>query len=131
MTLNLPSSRRIQFHGDDETGESSHDVNMSQEQGWYLQEWFAVGGLKQAHLVTQLGYGKNTAFRLWHGLQPFGRDNVLEISQLLNITPAELLMPPEEAMAIRRLRSALAALPVSDRPSQPLPDVAPVQRKAG
>lgn len=75
---------------------------------WYLQEWFAVGGLKQHDLVTKLDYPKNTAFKLWHGVQAYRRDNVDEISALLNIAPYELLMPPEEAMQLRRLRSVIA-----------------------
>lgn len=76
--------------------------------GWYLHEWFETLGLKQFDLVTKLDYPRNTAFKLWHGIQPYRRDNVDDIAALLNITPAELLMHPEEAMAIRRLRAAVA-----------------------
>lgn len=75
---------------------------------WYLQEWFAATGMKQFDLVTRLDYPRGTAHKLWHGIQPYRRDNVIEISDMLNIQPFELLMPPEEAMALRRLRSAIA-----------------------
>ncbi|HEY1071483.1 MAG TPA: helix-turn-helix transcriptional regulator [Brevundimonas sp.] len=88
---------------------SSHHVNMEQPDGpdWYLHEWFATAGLKQHDLVTKLDYPKNTANRLWHGLQPFRRDHIQAISELLNIRPHELLMHPEEAMRIRRLEAAV------------------------
>jgi hypothetical protein len=75
---------------------------------WYLREWFATIGLKQFDLVTRLDYPRGTAHKLWHGIQPYRRDNVVDIAALLNIQPFELLMPPEEAMALRRLRSAIA-----------------------
>ena len=88
---------------------SSHHVNMEKPDGpdWFLHEWFATAGLKQNDLVTKLDYPKNTANRLWHGLQPFRRDHVQAISELLNIKPHELLMHPDDAMRIRRLEAAV------------------------
>lgn len=87
----------------------SHHVNMepSTDPDWYLHEWFATLGHKQHDLVSKLDYPKNTAHRLWHGLQPFRRDHVATIAAFLNIKPHELLMPPEEAMRIRRLEAAI------------------------
>lgn len=75
---------------------------------WYLREWFAAMGLKQRDLVTKLDYQPAAAHALWHSIQRYRRDHVADISALLNIQPYELLMPPEEAMALRRLRSAIA-----------------------
>lgn len=86
---------------------------------WYLREWFGTAGLKQHALVTQLDYPKNTAFKLWHGIQAYRRDNVEDISALLNIQPYELLMPPEEAMALRRLRSVIAEVAKTEPADQP------------
>ena len=88
---------------------SSHHLNMENSAGpdWYLHEWFATAGLKQNDLVTKLDYPKNSAYRLWHGLQPFRRDHVQAISALLTIKPHELLMHPEDAMRIRRLEAAV------------------------
>lgn len=94
---------------------------------WYLHEWFATVGLKQADLVTQLGYAKNTAFKLWHGIQEYRRDNVDDIAALVNIQPYELLMPPEEAMAIRRMRSMIAEV-AKVEPQQAV-ETAPVVRR--
>ena len=75
---------------------------------WYLREWFATMGLKQRDLVTKLDYQPAAAHALWHSVQRYRRDHIADISALLNIQPYELLMPPEEAMALRRLRSVIA-----------------------
>lgn len=109
----------------DTHGGSSHHVNMKPDPGpnWYLHEWFATQQLKQADLVTKLDYPKNTANRLWHGLQPFRRDHVAAISALLNIKPHELLMRPEDAMRVRRLEAvveeAARAAAQNDAPDGP------------
>lgn len=85
--------------------------------GWYIQEWFAVVGLKQFDLVTKLDYQRNTAFKLWHGLQEYRRHHVEDVAALLNIRPYELLMPPEEAMRLRRLQSVVAEVAREDAPA--------------
>ena len=102
---------------------SSHHVNMEQPDGpdWYLHEWFATAGLKQHDLVKKLDYPKNTASRLWHGLQPFRRDHVQAISELLNIRPHELLMHPEDAMRIRRLEAAVREVAKEEAAAAPAP----------
>lgn len=88
----------------------SHDLNMAAAEvhDWYLREWFASLGMKQRDLVTKLDYQPAAAHALWHSVQRYRRDHIAEISALLNIQPYELLMPPEEAMALRRLRSVIA-----------------------
>ena len=87
-------------------GPTAHD--------WYLREWFATAGMKQRDLVTKLDYQPAAAHALWHSVQRYRRDHVEEIAALLNIAPYELLMPPEEAMALRRLRSAIAEVTKSE-----------------
>lgn len=84
---------------------------------WYLREWFASLGKIQRDLVTQLDYPPATANALWHGVQRYRRDHIQQISQFLNIRPYELLMHPDEAMALRRLKSAIAEVQRSDTPS--------------
>lgn len=91
---------------------------------WYLQEWFATQGRIQRDLITKLDWLPAKANKVWHGVQIAKLDEVAEISDLLNIAPWELLMPPEDAMRLRRLRSVLEevaqpsvgdALPASNR----------------
>ena len=94
---------------DDRTRISHHPNMAAPERGdWYLQEWFTTLGLIQRDLVTKLDYPPATANALWHGVQRYRRDHIQDVSALLQIQPYELLMAPEEAMALRRLRSAIA-----------------------
>lgn len=88
---------------------------------WFLREWFAYFSMKQRDLVTKLDYQPAQAHRLWHSLQPYRRDNVEEIADLLKIAPFELLMRPEEAMAMRRLRSAISEVALAE-PARVLPE---------
>lgn len=130
--MNFPSSDRFQNDGDDIGRWGSHNVNLmaNSTHDWYLREWFASLGLRQADLL-KLGFQKNTAYRLWHGLQQYRRDEVDAISSFLNIKPFELLMAPDEAMALRRLRSAIAEVAQSD-PAPVAADIAadPLPRRA-
>ena len=59
---------------------------------------------RQAALVSELGWSKNRASIVWHGAQPYRRDIVNELAAWLGIEPFELLMSPNEAMMLRRLR---------------------------
>lgn len=70
-------------------------------------------GKRQAALVNELGWDKSKAHIVWHSKQPYRRDLVNEISTWLSIRPYELLMSPNEALALRRLRET-AALIVAD-----------------
>ena len=83
---------------------------MAAESDWYLREWAAFRGKRQADLVKDLGWNKNTAHLIWHGKQPYSRDRVNELAQWLAINPFELLMSPSEAMALRRLRQTAAEI---------------------
>lgn len=126
--LNLSSSEPVHPTGDDSAIGSSHALNMAapDHHGWYLQEWFAATNHVQNDLVLQLGFHKNTAHKLFHGLQPYRRDYVEQIASFLNIRPFELLMLPEDAMAVRRLREAVQA--VASPGSEALPP--PTQKEA-
>lgn len=132
--LNSSSSRQVQSLAGDFSAKGSHHVNMTANarHDWYLQEWFAAAGLRQNDLVTKLDYPKNSAHRIWHGLQQYRRQEVEEISALLNIRPYELLMPPEEAMRLRRMEQVIAevAAPAAAAAPAVLDDVEP-RRRAG
>lgn len=77
---------------------------------WYLKDWMAWFGKRQADLAKSLGWTKNRAHFVWHGTQPYRRPEVNEIARWLGIKPYELLMPPNEAMALRRLRETAATI---------------------
>jgi len=75
---------------------------------WYLHEWFATQEMIQRDLITRLGWLPAKANKIWHGIQPPKLHEAAEIAALLNIRPHELLMPPEDAMRLRRLEAILA-----------------------
>lgn len=77
---------------------------------WYLKEWLRVCEKKQADVVKDLDWNKAKVSLMARGLQPYTREEVNELALYLNIHPHELLMHPDDAMAIRRLRSEMIRL---------------------
>lgn len=77
---------------------------------WYLREWLRQAGKKQADVVRDLDWNKARVSLMMRGLQPYERDAVNELATYLNIRPYELLMHPDDAMAIRRLRAEMLRL---------------------
>lgn len=90
---------------------SSDNPNVTNDSSdWFLREWLAHFGKRQASLVNELGWDKARANFLWHSKQAYRRDDVNAISSWLGIEPHELLMSPEEATALRNLRQAAAEI---------------------
>lgn len=98
---------------------------------WYLQEWFASSGRKQRDLITGLGWLPAKANKVWHGIQEPRTSEVHEIAAFLNIEAHELLMPPEEAMRIRRVQSVLSEVAAPPSPPEVAEAPAGPRRKAG
>lgn len=71
---------------------------------WYLKEWLATLGKKQADIVRDLDWNKARVSLMLRGKQPYDRDSLNELAIYLHLQPHELLMHPEDAMALRRLR---------------------------
>ncbi|WP_271165834.1 hypothetical protein ACETKC_10200 [Brevundimonas intermedia] len=97
------------------------------EKNWFLQQWLDHFNKRQASLVNELGWDKSRANFVYHGKQPYRRDLVNEIAAWLQIEPYELLMDPQEAIAIRYLRAA--ARSISE--GSPLPASTDPAPKAG
>ncbi len=72
---------------------------------WYLKEWMATLGKKQADIVSDLEWNPARISLMLRGKQQYTRDAVNELSAYLNLQPFELLMHPEDAMALRQLRA--------------------------
>lgn len=117
---------------DDRRDRVSHNLSMARtpDYDWYLREWMQLYGKLQFSLVTELGWQRGTANKVWHGKQPYKREMVNEVAAWLNIKPYELLMHPEDAMAIRRTREAAALVVAHDRP-EPAPLAVVSKKKAG
>lgn len=79
---------------------------MKARHDWYLREWLAALGKRQADIVRDLDWNKSRVSLMLHGTQPYTRDAINEIAAYLNIREYELLMPPEQAMALRQLEAS-------------------------
>jgi len=71
---------------------------------WFLKEWLRYYGKKQADMVRELDWNKAKVSLTASGKQPYDRDDVNQAAAYLNIQPYELLMHPDDAMALRRLK---------------------------
>jgi plasmid maintenance system antidote protein VapI len=71
---------------------------------WYLKEWLAALHKKQADIVRDLEWNKARVSLMISGKQQYTRDAVNELSDYLHIRPFELLMHPDDAMRLRRLK---------------------------
>lgn len=72
---------------------------------WYLKEWLATLGKKQADIVRDLDWNKARVSLMLRGKQPYDRDSLNELAAYLNIQPHELLMHPDDARAFWRLKA--------------------------
>lgn len=83
---------------------------------WFLKEWLRYYGKKQADMVRDLDWNKAKVSLTASGKQPYDRECVNEAAAYLNIAPYELLMHPDDAMALRRLRQDVARIAHIQRP---------------
>jgi transcriptional regulator with XRE-family HTH domain len=95
---------------------------------WHLKEWAALRNKRQADLTKDLGWLPPRVSKIWNGGIPYRRDLVIELARWLGIRPHELLMTPEEAMALRRLRET--ARLIAAEPDGPPFEPAPTPEKA-
>lgn len=75
-----------------------------EEPDWYLREWAKLLGKRQADLVNDKGWLKSRVSKFWNGGHSYRREIVNDVADWLGIEPFELLMPPRDAIAMRRLR---------------------------
>lgn len=88
-----------------------HSANMArrgipkQPVNWFLREWMVVQGVKtQTAMMEKTGWSKATMSQLYNGNQGYSPKIIAEAAAALQIQEYELLMPPEQAMAYRRLK---------------------------
>lgn len=74
--------------------------------GWFLTEWMDTLKVNQAYMVQTAGWSKTLASHLYNRQQDYSPRLVKEAAMALKIAPWELLMHPEDAMALRRMRDA-------------------------
>lgn len=71
---------------------------------WYLKEWLRTLKKRQADIVRDLEWNPARVSLMINGKQQYTRDAVNELSTYLSLHPYELLMHPQDAMALRQLR---------------------------
>lgn len=77
---------------------------------WFLKQWLRSLDKKQADIVRDLDWNKARVSLTASGKQPYTRDDINEIADYLNLRPYELLMHPDDAMRLRRLRDEIVRL---------------------
>lgn len=77
---------------------------------WYLAEWAQRLGVRQKDAIEKLGWSKAQASDLFTGKQRYTQDLIDEVSAWLQLEPFELLMAPEDALALRDMRASVARL---------------------
>lgn len=72
---------------------------------WFIREWMDYFGIKQARMMDMTGWSKASTSQIYNGKQDFNPKIVKEAAIALNLESYELMMPPEKAMALRRLQA--------------------------
>lgn len=101
---------------------------------WYLADWLRTLRLRQADLARLTDWDKRKVSHLVSGKQPYRREDVNEAAFALNLQPFELLMPPEQAMALRQLHASSLTIAAETRApyvSEPPIDPFDAQRLTG
>lgn len=90
-----------------------HNTDMANRRGipkqganWFIREWMDYYGVKQSKMTEIAGWSKASASQIYNGVQDYNPKLVKEAAAALNLQDYELLMPPERAMALRRLQAS-------------------------
>lgn len=83
---------------------------------WYLKQWLDALNKKQSDIVRDLDWNKAKVSLTASGKQAYDRDDVNAIADYLHLRPYELLMHPDDAMALRRLRAEMIRLAHESQP---------------
>ena len=120
---NFLSSGFVSFEGNDTLFRSFYCGNMAApHHDWFFRQWLRTLQLKQADVVARTDWPKSKVSKLVNGTVAYNRDIINEAADALNLRPFELLLHPDDAMAIRKLRESavtIAAQGVSIFDDQP------------
>lgn len=97
---------------------------------WFLKEWLLASKKKQKDIVKDLDWNKAKVSLMVNGKQAYTREEVNELATYLEIKPHELLMHPDDAHAIRRLKAEMIRLAheAEAEEAAPLPSEAPAKK---
>lgn len=77
---------------------------------WFLSAWLDSKVMSQADLCRATGFPKAKVSELVNGVSRYNRDVVNTIAGALHIHPYELLMHPDDANALKRLRDTAVVI---------------------
>lgn len=104
--------QKVRTLGNDFVFAFPHNTNMAIRRGipkqgatWFIREWMDYFGIKQARMMDMTGWSKASTSQIYNGKQDFNPKIVKEAAIALNLESYELMMPPEKAMALRRLQA--------------------------
>jgi transcriptional regulator with XRE-family HTH domain len=89
---------------------------------WYLAAWMKALDVTQADLCRETGFPKAKMSELVNGVSRYNRDVVNTLAKALHIRPHELLMHPDDAFAIRRMRESAIRIAADNGPASPPPE---------
>jgi hypothetical protein len=82
---------------------------------WYLREWVDASPVSISELRERTGWTHRIASQLVNRKLRWNRDHLSEAAFALHVEPFELLMHPDDAFALRRLRSDALKIAADDR----------------
>lgn len=129
MKQNYSSSGKVARRGDAPLRQMFYPARMARiSVDWYLRDWLATLRVSQQALADRLDWQKSKVSRLTSGTSVWRRDHLADISWALHLQPYELLLHPDDAMAIRRMRESALTIAADarhswhdERDSPPLP----------
>lgn len=72
---------------------------------WFIREWMDLLGVRQRDMVERCDWSKASASQIYNGVQDYSPKIVREAALALNLREYELFMPPDKAMAFRRMEA--------------------------
>ena len=72
----------------------------------YLKEWLKAKERKQADITRDLGWDPPRISKIINGKQPYTGSDIAALSQWLGLENHELLMAPQRAQDLKRIREA-------------------------
>jgi hypothetical protein len=101
------------------------------EHDWYFVQWLAYFEKAQKDVVNDLEWNKSKASLMFNGKQPYSRKDVNQVAEYLSLQPYELLMMPEDAMALRRLRREALTVVETSKKLESLDGEASAEKRDG
>lgn len=109
---NFGATLEVRTFPADMATQAAHNANMARrgipkgQINWYFPEWMTYFGItKQTDIMERTGWSKATVSQIMNGKQDYSPKLINDACQAFHLAPHELLLRPENAMALRALRT--------------------------